>query len=53
MCRMQLPPEAYEEFRKLLEDEGIFLSDDLLKQEADRWFKLYRSVVYSDEDSHD
>jgi hypothetical protein len=50
---MELPPEAYEEFQKLLEEQGIFMSDDLLKQEANQWFELYRSVVYSNEESND
>jgi hypothetical protein len=50
---MELPPEAYEEFRKLLEANGIILSDDLLRQEADQWLKLYRSVVYLDEEGND
>lgn len=50
---MALPPEAYEEFRKLLEEQGIFMSDDLLKQEADQWSDLYRWVVYGDEDGDD
>jgi hypothetical protein len=50
---MELPPEAYEEFRQLLEDQGIFMSDDLLKQAADDWFRLYRVVEYPPEDSHD
>ena len=49
---MDLPDEAYEEFRKLLEEQGIFMSDDLLKQEAYQWLHLYR-VVSSPSEDHD
>ena len=50
---MELPPEAYEEFRFILQKYGVVLSESELRKEAEAWLRLYNIVVYPDRGSHD
>lgn len=50
---MELPPEAYEEFRCILQKYGVVLSESELRKEAEAWLRLYGIVVYPEKDNHD